>query len=246
MTAIASAVGAPVLNFCATKIYNKYTGRSKNFIWRNKIQDLSSIKPSINLEELKKRTRIVVIDDENTFPVSLFKNEGYSIDEWSKVEDYGKLQSGFYDIIVLDIKGVALHISSEDGLGVLEDIKHYNPSQIIIAYSQHSFDLTKSKFWELADEKIAKPSDFLKMKRIIDELIATKFNPQRYIDTLFSLLRSNNVNERDIKSFNQKLYTSIIEKREFNLPQTIDFINSKTELASKVITVTSTLLKFFK
>jgi len=240
------SIGLPILNFIATKCYNSITGSSKNFIWKNNEMDLDNLKSSLDFEELKKRTRIVVIDDENTFPVKLFKNEGYSIDEWPKVEDYSKLQSGFYDIIVLDIKGVASHISIDDGLGVLESIKHYNPSQIIIAYSQHSFDLTKSKFWEMADEKIAKPSDFLKMKRIIDDLIATKFNPKRYINSLHSMLRANQIQEKQIKKFDKEIYKSIKEKRNLNFSTALDFINSQTELIKKTENITETILKFFK
>ncbi|WP_426670912.1 hypothetical protein ACPPVU_06695 [Mucilaginibacter sp. McL0603] len=240
------AMAVPFLNFVATKFYNSVTGSSKNFIWSDKIPDLTTLQSTLDFEELKKRTRIVVIDDEKTFPVSLFRNEGYSIDEWPKVEDYGKLQSGFYDIIVLDIKGVAMHISNDDGLGVLEDIKHYNPSQIIIAYSQHSFDLTKSKFWELADEKIAKPSDFLKMKRIIDDLITTKFNPNRYINTLHAILRNNQVGEKQIRRFDKEIYNSIKGKKKINFQNTLEFINTKTELVQKIANITETILKFFK
>lgn len=48
------------------------------------------------------------------------------VDIWSLVIDYGKLESGYYDIIVLDIEGVVKYIFNEDGFGVLENLKVKN------------------------------------------------------------------------------------------------------------------------
>jgi len=242
------AVGGSLLNFLSSKIYNAITGSSKNFIWGDKSKDLKKIKIPMNIEEIKKRVRIVVVDDEDSFPVKLFKSEGYSIDKWNKVTDvtYGKLESGFYDIIVLDIKGVAKDISSDDGLGVLESIKEKNPAQIIIAYSQYTYDLSKAHFWELADEKIAKPSDFLKMKRIIDILINTKFKPERYIDSLHQILLTNHVSEKQIKLLDSKI-VNIIEKNEDpNWARILKFTDDNTKLFAQIITIGNTILKFFK
>ncbi len=243
---IAGTSGAALLNFFGTKIYNKATGENKNMLWKDSTTELSTFKANLDFSELKKRTRIVVIDDEDSFPVNLFQDEGYSIDKWDRVKDYGKLESGFYDIIVLDIQGVADHISADDGLGVLESIKNHNPAQIIIAFSQHSFDLSKSKFWELADEKIAKPSDFLKIKKIIDNLISTKFKPERYINTLKQVLRKNNVSEKDITKIEASLSKTIENKDTPNWKKIVESINSKTELTNQVISLGSTIIKFFQ
>jgi len=239
------AVGGSLINFFSTKAYGYFTGKSKNFVWQNKYPNIKSYKAPNNFEELKRRAKIVVIDDEDSFPVALFRAEGYSIDKWEKVLDYGKLESGYYDIIVLDIKGVAQHISSDDGLGVLESIKRNNPSQIIIAYSQHSFDLSKANFWELADEKIAKPSDFLKMKNIIDNLINTQFKPERYINNLHLLLKKNNISELEIKRLDNEISKIIKTKENPNWQKTLAFIDSKTELVKQIIAIGNTILKFF-
>lgn len=50
-----------------------------DFFKNKTFSDLSS--PPIS--ELRKRTRILVIDDDsNAFPVALLKKEGYAIDYW--------------------------------------------------------------------------------------------------------------------------------------------------------------------
>jgi hypothetical protein len=239
-------IGCSFLNFIATKIYNYFTGDSKNFIWKNKNIDLKSIRVKDEFEELKKRTRIVVIDDEDNFPSKLFENEGYSIDKWDTVRDYGKLENGFYDIIILDIKGVAQHISEEDGLGVLIDLKKNNSAQIIISYSQHSYDLNKVQFFQLADENIAKPSDFLKIKSIIDNLISTQFKPERYINALNQALIKNNVEEKEIKKINTEIAKSIKINKKPDWSIILKFIEDKTELVKQLISLGNTIIKFFK
>lgn len=239
------AAGGTVINFISTKVYNYVTGRTKNFIWRDKIADLKTLKISTEFEELKKRTRIVVIDDEDGFPVNLFQSEGYSVDKWTTVTDYCKLENGFYDIIVLDIKGVALHISEDDGLGVLTNLKKKNPAQIIISYSQHSYDLSKVQFFQLADENIAKPSDFLKIKNILDNLIMTQFKPDRYITALNQLLNKNNIRKKEIVKFNNEISKAISSKRKPDLKRILQFSQDKPELSNQLVNLSETIYKFF-
>ena len=243
-----SALILAFLNFCATKIYNYFTGYSKTFLWKNKYPKLETIKiPVSNLDEMKRRTRIVVIDDEDGFPLSIFQSEGYAIERWESVLDYGKLESGFFDIIILDIKGVASNISEDDGLGVLESLKKKNPAQIIIAYSQHSYDLNKTKFWELADETIAKPSDFLKMKSIIDSLINEQYKPIRYINTLHDILKNNKFSDKQIRLLDNALVKKAKNKNDqFDVKDIINSDNSPNELLNQIEIISKTILKFYK
>jgi len=239
------AVGGSLINFCSTKVYSWITGNEKNFIWQDQYPKLKSFSGPSDFNALKRKTKIVVIDDENSFPVSLFLSDGYAVDKWDKVIDYGKLEGGYYDIIVLDIKGVALHISEDDGLGVLEGIKRKNPAQIIIAYSQHSFDLSKAKFWELADEKIAKPSDYLKMKSIIDNLINTQFKPVRYIETLHQVLKKNNFDDKQIRKLDSELVKVIEGNKRPNWDSMLEFINNRPEVKEQIEAIGNTIIKFF-
>lgn len=246
LTTIVITLGCSLINFISTKIYNRITGSSKNFLWREKRVDLNLLESSSSFDELKRLTRIVVIDDENSFPVLLFQDEGYSIDKWDNVKDYNKLENGYYDIIVLDIKGVALHISEEDGLGVLENIKRNNPSQIVISYSQHSYDLGKIKFFQLADENIGKPSDYLKIKAIINNLITSKFKPERYINALKQMLQENHVNPKDIEKLNSDLVKAIKSKTTPDWNKSLDFIEHRQDLVRQSISLCKTILKFYK
>lgn len=246
LTGLVIGAGGSVLNFVSTKIYNKVTGSSKNFLWFNKDINLINFKVTDDFDELKRRTRIIVIDDENSFPTKLFKDEGYSIDKWDMVKDYSKLENGFFDIIILDIKGVAQHISEEDGLGVLISLKKNNPAQIIISYSQHSYDLSKIEFFQLADDNIAKPSDYLKIKNILDNLISTQFKPDRYINTLNQTLLKNHIDEKNIKKIKVEIAKAIKTKKAPDWNNSLDFIQNRTELVKQVKSLGETIIKFFK
>lgn len=244
ITGLIITFSASLINFIATKIYKARTGININFIWRTQSDNLN-LKSSIAFDELKKRTRLLVIDDEDSFPVKIFQSEGYSVDKWDKVENYGNLEKGLYDIIILDIKGVAEHISEEDGLGVLESLKTSNPAQIIIAFSQHSFDLSKARFWELADEKIAKPSDFLKIKKTIDNLIKTQFKPERYIQTLLQLIEDDSLTSTQKERIKSKVRKSIDNKQSLTNESMLKTANNSIELASKIVSLTNVISKFF-
>lgn len=237
---------ASLINFIVRTIYSNLTGKRKTFFWKDKYLELAKHKSISDFEEIKKRTRIVVIDDENSFPTSIFENEGYSINKWDNVKDYSKLENGFYDIIVLDIKGVAQHLSEEDGLGVLTDLKEKNPAQIIISYSQHSYDLNKVQFFQLADDNITKPSDYLKIKRTIDNLIVTKFRPERYITALNRLLETNNLPTKDIIKINSEISRAITKNDTLNLKKILESTNTSAEVVKQTISLASTIIKFFQ
>ncbi|WP_163714530.1 response regulator [Mangrovibacterium lignilyticum] len=248
LSGIISTSAAGLVNFIAVKLFNYSMGSTRNFLWqKQEILSFNGKHKTYDFNELKKRIRIVVVDDEeDSFPVKLFQTEGYAIDKWEKVLDYGKLESGFYDIIVLDIQGVAMHISEDDGLGVLESLKSNNPAQIIIAFSQHSYDLSKSRFWELADEKIAKPSDFLKMKKIIDNLIVTKYKPDRYINTLRGVLENKEFKPAERKSIDKLITNTINSGMKPDLEKILSGTNASLELIKQVISISNTIFKFFQ
>ncbi|WP_116787365.1 response regulator [Flavobacterium psychrotrophum] len=243
----AATVGGSLINFTATKCYNHFTGSQKNFLWYENRIDLNTFNFNSEFHEQKRRTRIVVIDDENSFPIELFTNEGYNITKWDTVKDYGKLESGYFDIIVLDIKGVAQHISDDDGLGVLVELKKKNSSQIIISYSQHSYDLSKVQFFQMADDNITKPSDFLRIKSTLDNLITTQFKPSRYISALNKKLHDHHIDAKNTKNINNEIAKAIKRNSDPDWNSTLKFLNHTDHtLIQEITSLSQTILKFYK
>lgn len=184
------------------------------------LQDIS-FKYPYDYSEIRKRTRILVIDDhEEHFPIESLKKDGYAIDHWPKInsDDLSRLERGDFDVIILDIKGVAdKSISATDGLGILERLKKTNPSQIVIAFSGQSFKLSQNKFWELADGYISKPTTFIECKEKIEEIFKTKITFSYFWGAARKTLSDNKVSESDLLEAEKRLIKSIQKKQKLSL-----------------------------
>ncbi len=140
--------------------------------------------PTVDFEEIKKRSRLLVIDDKDFPYLSLFKKEGYLMDKWSDIKELTKLEKSFYDIILLDIQGVGTQISAEQGLGVLKHLKKVSPTQMILAYSDAEWSLKYQEFFDLADSKLPKSADYGDFKRIIDQFLKRRFTLEYYVEKI--------------------------------------------------------------
>jgi CheY-like chemotaxis protein len=144
--------------------------------------------PTLTLEDIKKRARLLVIDDEDFVYRSLFEIDGYVMDKWDDVEDLSKLEQNFFDVILLDVQGVGVKISAQQGLGVLEHIRHTAPAQLVIAFSNADFSLKYQKFFRLADATLSKGADYVEFKRKVDELLLKRFSLGFYVDRIAAVL----------------------------------------------------------
>lgn len=168
--------------------------------------------------ELVKRTRILVIDDEETaFPFEILRNEGYCIDHWPDINNLSKLEQGFYDIVILDIGGVGQKLDEDkEGIAVLEHIKKVNPSQIVIAYSGQSYKSSKIPFFNLADQFVSKPTPALKWKEILDNIISTHISVSHYWESIKLLLTKEGANERQIKKL-EKIIVKVKDGKDVDI-----------------------------
>lgn len=137
-----------------------------------------------SLEEIKKRAKILVIDDSEFAYAPLFKRDGYTIEKWDDVENLEQLENNYFDLILLDIQGVGQNESEEEGFGILKHIREKSPAQIVIAFSNADWSLKYQGFFDLADSKLAKSQDYVEFKRIVDNLLTQRFNPNFYIEKI--------------------------------------------------------------
>jgi CheY-like chemotaxis protein len=172
------------------------------------------------LHEVRRQLRLLVIDDDpNAFPTEILRQEGYNIVEWRRVERISDIERGDYDIVVLDIGGVALHlteVTNQDGLGVLDHLKRNNPAQIIIAFSGNQFDIAKNEFFTKANAVLAKPVDALKCKETLDAVIQREFTPERLWERVEQGLRDDGVSESKIQGIERQVLGRIRKGKEFD------------------------------
>jgi hypothetical protein len=119
---------------------------------------------------------------------------------------------------------------------VLEDLKNNNPAQVIVAFSGHSFDLSKNKFWELADEKLSKPTPFIGTQKIIDNLIEKTFTIEYHISKLKKVLNDNNLSDQIAKLEN--LFVQFKEKNgEPDWIKELEFLSLKSGEKQKIASI---------
>jgi len=148
------------------------------------------VKKQLSFEEMKKRTRILVIDDKKFPYQSKFQNDGYSIDKWNHAKSLTQLETNYYDIILLDQHGIGKG-EITDGMTLIKYIKKVNPAQIIIAYSQSKFSLSDAAFFKAADGCLDKNEDYCVFKEKVDDLIRKRFSPEHYTHIIKSVLQEN-------------------------------------------------------
>ncbi|WP_045157649.1 response regulator [Stutzerimonas stutzeri] len=135
-------------------------------------------------EEIKKRAKILVIDDNDFAYAPLFSRDGYTIEKWDDIESLEKLENNYFDLILLDIQGVGQNESEEEGFGILKHIRAKSPAQIVIAFSNADWSLKYQGFFDLADRKLAKSQDYVEFKRTVDDLLIKRFNHNFYIEKI--------------------------------------------------------------
>lgn len=133
-------------------------------------------------DEVKKRARLLVVDDESFIYLDLFRKHGYSIEQWLDVDDLSRLENGGFDIILLDVQGVGKTVSpTEQGLGILRHLRLVNPAQIVIAFSASDYSLKYQDFFKLADAALSKGADYVDFQQQVDDLLKARFSKGFYV-----------------------------------------------------------------
>jgi len=145
--------------------------------------------PHVDHAEIVKRARILVIDDGDFPYMPLFRKDGYTVEKQNDVKQLGALETGEYDVILLDLVGVGGKQSAEQGLGILQHIRTTNPAQIVVAYSNAEWSLEYKPFFDQADAVLHKTrADYYEFKRTVDKLLDQRFSCGFYVSRAVSEL----------------------------------------------------------
>lgn len=156
--------------------------------------------PDMPFEEIKKRARLLVIDDDPFAYLEIFQKNGYAIEQWTDVEDLNRLESGAFDLILLDVQGVGKKISpTEQGLGVLRHLRVKSPAQLVVAFSSADYSLKYQDFFALADRTLTKSADYVDFQRVVDELLHERFSLGFYVDRIAQTAEAGKVEPSKLK-----------------------------------------------
>ncbi|WP_263258867.1 hypothetical protein [Pseudomonas oryzihabitans] len=183
--------------------------QQRGFFWREEMwpfKKTTTYTPP-TFDEIKKRAKILVIDDSDFAYAPLFARDGYTIEKWDDIENLERLENNYYDLILLDIQGVGQNESEEEGFGILKHIRAKSPAQIVIAFSNADWSLKYQEFFDLADKKLAKSQDYVEFKRIVDDLLSQRFNTDFYINKIQNM---KNVSQIEKQKLIQAAKSSIL------------------------------------
>ena len=143
----------------------------------------------LSLEEIRKRANLLVIDDHAVPFLRLFERDGYNIQRWVRVENLSDLTEGRFDLILLDMHGIAVKDSPvQHGLGILKHIKETDPAQLVIAYSAQDWSPSTSDFFRMADAVLDKTAQYVDYKALVDQLLQRRFSAGYFVSLVNGVL----------------------------------------------------------
>ena len=137
--------------------------------------------PQVPFDEIRKRGRLLVIDDQEFPYETLFSRDGYNVNVWRDVEKLTDLDDGKYDLVLLDLQGVGRRDSAEQGFGILKYLRRRSPALLIVAYSNADWGLRYQEFFKLADAVLPKSADYVEFKAKVDDLLRERFSLGFYV-----------------------------------------------------------------
>ncbi len=154
------------------------------------LQDLNGLS-NLSIGEMRKRTRIAVIDDEVFPKLNTLTQHDYQIKEVGDLKDVSAIEA--YPIILCDIKGVGTHFNSQyEGGHLIEEINKFYPNKVIIAYTGERFDPTYNRFFQIADRSIRKDAEDDEWVHVLDDSLKIVNDPcEQWKKTRKSLLELN-------------------------------------------------------
>ncbi|MFZ2492174.1 MAG: hypothetical protein WA208_11865 [Thermoanaerobaculia bacterium] len=175
-----------------------------------------------------------MIDDGDFYYLPLFQRDGYTIEKWNDVDDLPKLESGYYDLILLDIQGVGSAQTQEQGLGILRHLRQTSPAQILVAYSNADWSLKYQPFFDLADAVLAKGTDYVDFKRTVDDLLRKKFSLGFYLDRIVNIAEAHVADTARMRTTAEK---AILQRHASGLEAFLSANHVDPEVASTILQV---------
>jgi hypothetical protein len=142
----------------------------------------------ISRDDLLRRSRILIIDDERPDLIEDLTQGGFAVDYQPDITNTNMavIERPIYDLIILDFGSVGRAFGSDEGLDLLRHIKRVNPSAVVFAYTSKYIGPEHADFYRSADGVLKKDAgiaetqekieDGLKQARSIQNLWSSMLN----------------------------------------------------------------------
>jgi hypothetical protein len=135
--------------------------------------------------QLKDRARLLVVDDQPFEYKTALVQEGFKIRAVRDITSTSDIERGEFDVVLLDLHGVATSISDRQGIGALAQIKRASPAQMVIAYSAASWPVAEGRETEIADVVLDKArAAYPDFREAVVQLLIRSASIEHYLDVL--------------------------------------------------------------
>lgn len=170
-------------------------------IWKRKRKDYASAIKFLddnNISKLREKVKILFVDDEEFEIVEQLKDRRYNI--YYKSDIWYAIEAEPFDVIIMDIKGVAKRTkSSMEGFSLAEEIKRTYPEKQVYCYSGMVIMNEVAEKLNNIDGYIMKDTDIDKWTEKLDGIIRDCVDIDKRWEIIRDQLVKNNVNDTDIQ-----------------------------------------------
>jgi DNA-binding NarL/FixJ family response regulator len=145
--------------------------RQAREMWFSKKKTIHDLKSTINREQLVRRSRLLIIDDEEPELIEDLKGAGFSVDYKADVDKTNQtiFERQIYDLVLLDFGNVGKAFGGDEGLSLLKYIKRVCPSTVVLTYTSKSLPTAHADFYRLADGTLSKDAGIQDSTEKIEE-----------------------------------------------------------------------------
>ena len=185
-------------------------------IWYN-INDIkiSDTVRNERIHDLRKKTDVLVIDDEKFEPKEFLEGNNYRLTSKTDIDNVKDVSE--YPIILCDIRGIGKKMSSSfEGAFLIKEIKENYPEKIVIAYTASQYDPSYNVYLQRADNILSKSLSTEEWLDVLDKYIFQAADPvyqwkilrDRLIILDIPLLDIAKLEDAFVKSFLKEEFTS--------------------------------------
>lgn len=170
------------------------------FGWFKK-ESISNLTSKISREDLRRRSRILIIDDEKPELIEDLKAGHFAVDH---VDDINKqnldvIEAKYYDLILLDFGDVGSDLGKDEGLSILRHIKRVNPAIIVLAYTSKALTVEHSDFFRMSDGTLAKDAGIQESMEHIEEALQKATSIENLWNGLLSVTGVTEGSDEDLE-----------------------------------------------
>lgn len=149
---------------------------------------LDDFDSGLTRDELIRKGRIVIIDDEEPLLIDELRRSGFAVDHDKEGIDLRNYDAQLYDVAIVDYHGVGQQLGTAQGLDLIRHIRRVSPRTRLIAYTSRSLNAAESEFFRLSHSVLPKDLGLVDSLGLIESELKKALSKEHLFETLASQL----------------------------------------------------------